>query len=155
MKVKKEKRYNKKKKETKLSLTIKIVSMVMFLVYVYSMFYFAMLPGQDITSELVKTNSLLLHFIEYIGLMLITTITLICWTESKIISKSLIVGFIVAALTELVQLFVPGRSCSFQDFFVDMLGCFSFWVFGFIIMLLIFFSIVSHLYFSEEDPYEY
>ena len=148
---------SKKTKQNELSIvtTLKTISMVCLLIYIAIIFYFALLPANDVPGSLFNINSLILHFIEYIGLMLITSITLICWSNSRIITKSLILGFIISILTEIVQIFVPTRCFSLIDVLVNILGCLSFWIMGMIIMFIVFFSFVSHLFFPTEDEYGY
>ena len=53
---------------------------------------------------------------------------------------SLVFGFLMGALTEIIQLSVPGRSGEFKDVLIDFSG----YVLGFLIILLILFLIIRH-----------
>ena len=138
-----------KEQSINLESLIKPFTLFLLILYILVMIYFAALPSEKITNPTVRDNGNALHVIEFIGLMFISALTLICWDKLKIISKSCIIGFIMAALTELIQLFVPGRSCTLSDFLFDLLGCLTFWILGGIAGIIIMLSILSH--WSEED----
>ena len=96
--------------------------------YIGMMIYFATLPANEITNPVITMNSALLHFLEF---FILTILLLACvvltfdWFNIKIAH---IIAFILAAGTELAQLFIPGRVAAWSDFFINMSGIIVAWI---------------------------
>lgn len=80
-------------------------------------FSLSSIPGSFLPETGGELRNILFHLFEYTILaLLLARATAGKWLPAGAIS----LGW--AALDEWYQSFVPGRACSFQDFFVDMLG---------------------------------
>ena len=63
-----------------------------------------------------------------------------------LVVMSLGLGLLIGAITELIQLNVPGRSGEFRDVLIDFGG----YLLGFLIILLILFLVIRHAYKKQE-----
>jgi len=115
------------------------------LMYLVIMFWFAAMPGQDVPGPM-SAHAKWLHFFEFFGLsVLIGCVFAYCGECKFLLTLGVIFVIIVAALTELIQLWIPGRSCSIVDFFVDLAGAFTP-----LIIVLVLFEITMTLYIASE-----
>lgn len=84
------------------------------------------------------------HAAIYFILGLCNLMSVITYYNLKIYNRIIIsgvVGFVYAASDEIHQYFVPGRSCEFQDFLIDAVGClfgifFGYFVFRIVLKLI-------------------
>jgi len=75
-------------------------------------------PSEVVNSTVARTEP-----VQKIGhLILFTTLCLTYFKATKSIKKSILLTLIYAFFDEFRQSFTPGRSSSFSDIFVDMIG---------------------------------
>jgi len=115
----------------------RLILFMSLIVYTGIIIYFAVLPGQNVDYAVITNNSVIWHFIEYFGLTLIAIITFMAIRMPYFFTLTNIYCIIVAAFTEIIQLWVPGRSCSLTDFLVDVAGIGTIWIITFVLNELI------------------
>jgi len=80
----------------------------------------------------------LAHFFLYtiLGILLRFVVSRIKWPDIPQLGTALLLGLTLAALDEVHQYFVPGRSALVRDVVIDfagiLLGCFIFWLFRYL-----------------------
>ncbi|MGE5380411.1 MAG: VanZ family protein [Methylocystaceae bacterium] len=114
-------------KKTKL---IKILSLLALLTYLCLIIY-GLADAKGLTalfgiSDSTKNN---LHFIEYAMLYLLVILVLSVWDHLNLNTMILtpVLCLAAAALDEYRQLFIPGRTASYFDWFKDGAGIFFSW----------------------------
>jgi len=101
---------------------LKLVLTPILILYLSIMVYFSLIPGDELVDTLVPEYSVILHFLEFLGLSIIL---LLCFPlyASKY-TKTYIASMVVfmALITEAIQYFVPGRFFSSLDIAVNLSG---------------------------------
>jgi VanZ family protein len=119
---------------------------IALLMYLVIMFWFAAIPGQDVPGP-IADNAKYLHFLEFFGLTILIGALFSYYDGRKfLLTCGVIFVTTVAALTELIQLWIPGRSCSITDFFVDLAGAFAP-----LVIVLVFMEIAMTFYMWSEE----
>ena len=97
-----------------------------FWVYSGLVFESAVLPPRKIPHFLLHINDKVLHGTEYFILVLIALRTFgkakTCFLREQAVWLALAYASLFGILTELAQLYVPGRACDFYDWLADFGG---------------------------------
>ena len=120
----------------------------LLILYCITIFYFAAIPAESIGSTTIGNYAKLLHVLEFCGFIALSVLTLFAGIEWLDIWRINIIGVLLAASTELVQLISPGRTCSFSDFIFDIIGIISGWVILWILFSLLIMYLISMI--TEE-----
>lgn len=85
-------------------------------------FYISSLPSSSIPGAGISFNPKLYHIIIFFLLTFFLSIALVKGKYKKYLAVALFLAFFYATLDEIHQSFVPGRTPSFRDLFLDALG---------------------------------
>ena len=100
-----------------------------FLAYNFLLFYFSLLPGNELAPLLINWNDKLLHFCGYAVLFLVTYRAFLLGRYKPLRENALLWAFCwainVAAITELLQHFVAGRFTDAYDLAANGAGVIS------------------------------
>lgn len=104
-----------------LVMKLKHVLLGLLLVYTAGLFVVATLPG---SSQILASaaNDKVVHFAEFFIFALILLTTLSYYDEKGMWWKGIVFSVVAIIISEVVQLFVPGRSFSVFDIAADVLG---------------------------------
>ena len=120
------------------------------IVYTLIVLYFAALPAEKIGNPTITQNSKLLHVLEFAGFIVIATVTCLAGIDHLSFIKINIYGVLLAAITELMQLISPGRTCSFRNVLFDLLGITLGWVLLLTLFAALLFFITFIIYILER-----
>jgi len=124
------------------------IMLCILILYCITIFYFAALPADSIGSATIGNYAKLLHVLEFCGFIALSVLTLFAGIEWLSFWRINIIGIVLAASTELVQLISQGRTCSFSDFIFDIIGIISGWVILWILFSLLIMYLISMI--TEE-----
>jgi VanZ family protein len=93
---------------------------IVWAVYSTALLSASLLPGKSVPTVVLLGWDKLAHAVAFFGLGLVTASIVIKQPRWPWIVMGY--GLIAAVLSEVLQLFVPGRSCSIWDVVADMLG---------------------------------
>lgn len=109
----------------KSNIKFKFLFTLILLIYVTTILIFSWLPGSQLEGTITPNFGTLLH---YLGYLILFPITLLCFYSFAIrryIKKSIIFGIVIASITEIGQLLIPGRSGNVFDMCVNLTGLFT------------------------------
>ena len=86
------------------------------------------IPGRNFEGTSVSNFALFIHFCEFFAFAFATVVLGIEIFHKAPLTWSLVISIVAAAFGELIQLIIPGRSCTWLDFGMNMLGIFAAWV---------------------------
>ena len=124
------------------------IMLCILILYCITIFYFAALPADSIGNATISNYAKLLHVLEFCGFVALSVLTLYAGIEWLSFWRINIIGIVLAASTELVQLISQGRTCSFSDFIFDIIGIISGWVILWILFSLLIMYLISMI--TEE-----
>jgi VanZ family protein len=133
----------KKKKSELFTILIKAV----FYLYLLVLLIIAWTPGSALPSDLSVDSTLIFHYLEFFILAILAIPFVLVTFKSKVLLKYYGIGIGVAAITELVQNFIPGRGCGLDDFLTNIAGYFSITIILLILIELLF----ETLFVSPEE----
>ena len=128
-----------KKKDYKLALT----ALVFLLIYISIMIGMSLIPGDNLKDSIIPKYSIVLHFLEFLGLAFVSTIVFALFDIEYFFSSITGLILFMSILTEGLQYFVPGRFFSVVDLVVNIAG-------GFTLLLIIILSNI--LFMRKEGP---
>ena len=100
------------------------------------------IPGDNLGDSISKFPGII-HFLEFLVFTFVTVALSLEIFASYEFLGSFIILTTTAALSELIQLIVPGRFCSWQDFGIDMMGITAAYILLFILGALMMKTIVE------------
>jgi len=118
------------------TLRLARTALVFLLLYIGIMITMSCIPGKQLENTVVPTYSGLLHFVEFMGLALIGSLTFALYDKEYFFTNIVSLVVVMSALTEGIQYYIPGRVFSIADFVVNIAGGLTFiiiLIFGFII----------------------
>ena len=108
--------------EKLILLACKLIFTTLLVVYLGVMIYFSLIPGDELIDTFIPKYSIILHFLEFIGLSLISILCLFLYDlKYPILYVSSLIIF-MSILTESIQYFIPGRFFSVIDLAVNLVG---------------------------------
>lgn len=110
---------------------------IIFYLYVLAMFIVAWTPGSTLPQNLPSNSTIIFHFFEFTVLSILLILFVLNNLNQKRIIAFFSIGLGISALTEIGQLFVPGRGCGLDDFFANLSG---FLIVPIIILIILEFS---------------
>jgi len=109
-----------KQKHNKYTSTI----LSLFYIYIFLILILAWTPGNKLPDNISNNTSSLSHFIEFFGLGIITLLFSLFVLKEMEITKFFSIGLILGIITEVGQIFVPGRSFALNDLLANFAGFF-------------------------------
>lgn len=113
---------NKNDKRKKNHDILKILCFSIVAIYILSILILACLPGEQLPQDIPSNTSLYFHFIEYFVLTILLGVYLIIYTNYRPLITTFLIGTSLAIITEIIQIFVPGRCFGLDDIFANMAG---------------------------------
>jgi VanZ family protein len=107
-----------------MGLNNKYLWLVVVILYIIGVFYLAMTPKEDVPEDISKAAKWL-HFAEFFILAILLYIAFLPFDINIKFLCQVSLIFSIAILTEVVQLWVPGRTCSYVDVMIDLAGAFT------------------------------
>jgi len=107
-----------------MGINNKYLWMVITILYIIGVFYLAMTPAEYVPEDISQAAKWL-HFAEFFILSLLLYIAFLPFDINIKFLCQVFLIFTIAILTEVVQLWVPGRTCSYVDVMIDLAGAFT------------------------------
>ena len=92
------------------------------MVYIIGIIILACLPGKQLPSDVSSNMSLCFHFLEYFMLAILLGIWFLVYTDHKPLLSTFSICLLLAIVTEVIQIFVPGRCFGFDDILANLAG---------------------------------
>jgi len=102
--------------------TFKIIFGCALIMYIGAMFYFSLIPGEELKDTIIPKYSIILHFMEFFCLCLFSLLFISLYELKH--TEYYIIGLIIfmSIITETIQIFVPGRFFSLLDVVTNLCG---------------------------------
>ena len=104
---------------------IKIIIVSILIIYLTGLITFSISPGNNLNINIPNYYGMLLHYFGYLFLFSIMSFCFFIFNNKYFFSKTIGCGIIIAIATEIIQLFIPGRSGNFPDICINLFGLFT------------------------------
>ena len=110
------------KRKTKQHKVLPLLILSLFYVYILLIFVIAWTPGDKLPTNLPNNFATSFHFCEFFGLAIITFLWCFFILKERLILKFFCVGTGIALLTEIGQIWIPGRAYAPNDLLANFAG---------------------------------
>ena len=101
---------------------IEITILIFFISYTMLILFLACVPGERLPNNNPPSASLIFHFLEYFVFAAFLGLVIFHFTKIKPLLAVFIIGIGLSFLTEIIQIFVPGRCFGIEDIFANIAG---------------------------------
>lgn len=98
----------------------KYIFTIMLLSYIFLIIFFAV--SKSVPTPPLKNQDKILHFLEFLILAALLYKTFSIYNIKYPKLTAVIIGILFAAVSEIIQIYIPGRSFSSLDFLADIMG---------------------------------
>jgi VanZ family protein len=94
----------------------------LFYIYILLMLIIAWTPGDKLPDNLTNNFTTSFHFLEFVGLSVLSLLFCFIKINDRKILMFFSIGFIMAIITEIGQIFIPGRAYALTDLLINISG---------------------------------